>query len=113
MLNNDIIQGARRLMEEDGSINRKSVLPPRSTSRAPIHENNGGTNNVNYADVINFLKPMIENVIRESIDKIVDAKIQKLLEVQKYTTLNENLVIKVGDSIFKGNINGISSIKKK
>lgn len=114
MLNNDIIKGARRLMEEDGSIsNKKSSLPPRSTNRTPIYESNNNSGGINYIDAINLLKPLIENIIRESVDKIVDAKMEKLLEVQKYTSLNENLMIKVGDSIFKGNINGITNVKKK
>lgn len=114
MLNNDIIKGARRLMEEDGTIsNKKTSLPPRAVNRPQLHENNYNSGGISYVDAINLLKPLIENIIRESVDKIVDAKMEKLLEVQKYTSLNENLMIKVGDSIFKGNINGITNVKKK
>lgn len=110
--NNDIIKGAKRLMEqENGGITRKKQnLPPRSNNNTTQIGNKNTS--LDYNSAINMLRPIIENIIRESIDKIVDAKIEKLLTAQQYTTLNENLMIKVGDSVFKGNINGATKIKK-
>ena len=53
------------------------------------------------------MSPIIENTIR----KVFDEKLTQLLTAKDTTSLNENLVLKVGDSIFKGKITGVKKSK--
>lgn len=54
------------------------------------------------------LMTLIENMIR----KVLDEKLSQILSAVNQTTINENLVIKVGNSTFKGKITSISSNKE-
>jgi hypothetical protein len=51
--------------------------------------------------------PIIENVVR----KVMDEKLNQILAAQQTQSVNENLVLKVGDSIFKGKITGVNKAK--
>jgi hypothetical protein len=53
------------------------------------------------------LSVLIENVVR----KVMDEKLNSFLSSQQTTSINENLVLKVGDSIFKGKITGVNKSK--
>lgn len=90
-LDMDFIKGAKRLMEQEGVPTQKQT-------------NNKNVNNVNTNDLISVLTPIIESTIR----KVLDEKLNQLLTAQKTTSINENLVLKVGDSIFKGKITGVN-----
>lgn len=50
---------------------------------------------------------LIENTVR----KVMDEKLNQILTAQQTSTINENLVLKVGDSIFKGKITGVNKAK--
>ena len=89
-----IIKGAKRLMEQDAPQNKNK------TQQSPT------TYNIN--EIITRLTPIIENTIR----KVLDEKLNQLLTAQKTQSINENLVLKVGDSVFKGKITGVQSSKK-
>jgi hypothetical protein len=52
------------------------------------------------------LSTLIENIVR----KVFDEKINELQNKNNSLDINENLVLKVGDSIFSGNI---TKVKKK
>jgi hypothetical protein len=45
------------------------------------------------------------------VRKVMDEKLNQILSAYQTTTLNETLVLKVGDSIFKGKITGVNSSK--
>lgn len=99
-LDMDFLKGAKRLMEQEGlsTGNNKSQKPQQRTTNQP--QSTGGID-------MNAIAVMIENTVR----KVMDEKLTQLLTVQQTTSINENLVIKVGDSIFKGKITGVNSSK--
>lgn len=84
-------EGAKKLMERSGLINKKPE------SKQPAQ-------NLNNRDIIKTLTPIIEKIIEKSLDKLLEAKIDKMLKAQESININENLVLKVGTSIFKGKI---------
>ncbi len=56
---------------------------------------------------MNSIATLIENTVR----KVMDEKLNQLLAAHQTSTINENLVLKVGDSIFKGKITGVNKAK--
>jgi hypothetical protein len=56
---------------------------------------------------MNTIAVLIENTVR----KVMDEKLNQILTAQQTSTINENLVLKVGDSIFKGKITGVNKAK--
>lgn len=100
-LDMDFVKGAKRLMEQEG-ISTKQPKPQYKQSP-------GG--NFNSSDLVTTLTPIIENIIRKTLDEIVDKKLSQLLTAQKTGSINENLAIKVGDSVFTGKITGVKSSK--
>jgi hypothetical protein len=99
-----IIQGAKRLMEQD---NPKPVIKKPQPIQEQRRSQPTETSNQSSSDLINTLMPIMENMIR----KVMDEKLNQLLGAQKTQSINENLVLKVGDSIFKGKITGVQSSK--
>jgi hypothetical protein len=95
-LNMNIVEGAKRLMELDNSKIKNTNIKksPVSVTRSKEVD-------------LNSLVPIIENVVR----KVMDEKLNQILSAYQTTTLNETLVLKVGDSIFKGKITGVNSSK--
>jgi hypothetical protein len=94
-LDMNFIKGAKRLMEQEGVSSKKSTPQPTKV--------NVPTSNID----MNSLSVLIENTIR----KVLDEKLNQILTAQQTTTINENLVLKVGDSIFKGKITGVNKTK--
>lgn len=86
----DIVKGAKKLMERQGTIKKKT--PPQQQ-----------TSNMDTA----MLSNLIENIVR----KVMDEKLNQILTAQQNMTINENLVIRVGNSTFKGKITGVNKIK--
>lgn len=97
---------ARRLMEQDG-IAPKQSSGKQGSSPSPIPNKL----TLNSSDLERTLTPIIENIIRKTLDEIVNAKLNQILAAQQTAGLNENLVIKVGDSIFGGKITQVKSAK--
>jgi hypothetical protein len=95
-LNMNIVEGAKRLMELDNSKVKNTNI-----KKSPV-----SVTRSNEVD-LNSLVPIIENVVR----KVMDEKLNQILSAYQTTTLNETLVLKVGDSIFKGKITGVNSSK--
>lgn len=91
----DLVKGAKKLMEREGMISK-------STNKTQ----SGGTS-INTSDLIATITPIIENVVR----KVMDEKLNQILTAQQTTSINENLVLKVGDSVFKGKITGVNKAK--
>lgn len=94
-----IINGARRLIEQDTPNFKKKPLQEqtRQTQQPQVLTN----------DLITSLMPIMENMIR----KVMDEKLNQILSAQQTQSINENLVLKVGDSIFKGKITGVNKAK--
>lgn len=97
----DMFEGAKKLMEREGMISK------------PNKNNKTSSTTVipNTSDLVNTLTPIIENIIRKTLDEIVDKKLNQILTAQQTASINENLVLKVGDSIFKGKITGVNKSK--
>ena len=98
-----IFEGAKRLMNED-NIPSKHAKPTPGT-RKPIQQQN--TSSASVDEIISKLEPLIESTIR----KVLDEKLTQILTAQQTGTINENLAIKVGDSIFSGKITKVKSTK--
>jgi hypothetical protein len=92
-LDMDFIKGAKRLMEQEGVSTRPSTQPKQTIVN----------NNID----MNAIAVLIENTVR----KVMDEKLNQILTAQQTHTINENLVLKVGDSIFKGKITGVNKSK--
>ena len=95
-LDMDFVKGAKRLMEQEGVVTKKQQ-PQQRQSSAPIGANID----------MNAIAVLIENTVR----KVIDEKLNQILTAQTTSTINENLVLKVGDSIFKGKITGVNKAK--
>jgi len=97
----NFVNKARKLMEQEGVGPSKSKTSSRPQQTQVIH----AKQDVN--EIITALTPIIENTIR----KIMDEKLNQLLTAQKTTSINENLVVKVGDSVFSGKITKVNKAK--
>jgi hypothetical protein len=95
----DFLQGAKKLMEREGLSKKQSQKPQ-------VVQGYQGTNTSAGIDM-SSLTTLIENTIR----KVLDEKLNQILTAQQTATINENLVLKVGDSIFKGKITGVNKAK--
>jgi hypothetical protein len=83
-------------MEQEG-------VSPKQNSSRQSQQQYTQTNNVD----MKAIEVLIENTIR----KVLDEKLNQLLSAQQTSSINENLVLKVGDSIFKGKITGVNKAK--
>lgn len=93
-LDMDIVKGAKKLMEREG------------LSKPISQQKNIGTM-TNPSIDMNAIAILIENTVR----RVMDEKLNQILTAQQTTSINENLVLKVGDSIFKGKITGVNKSK--
>jgi hypothetical protein len=92
-LDMDFVKGAKRLMEQEGVAPKKSQPQQRQSSNGNID--------------MNAIAVLIENTVR----KVMDEKLNQILSASTTSSINENLVLKVGDSIFKGKITGVNKAK--
>ena len=97
-LDMDVVNKAKKLMAEDNGSNR----PSSQSSRQPQQIRENFT-----LETPSNLEMIIENVIR----RVLDEKLTQILNAQGGTNLNENLAIKVGDSIFTGKITKVKNTK--
>jgi hypothetical protein len=96
-LDMDFVKGAKRLMEQEGTSSKK----PQPQQKQSLATNTGGNMDMNAIAVL------IENTVR----KVMDEKLNQILTASTTASINENLVLKVGDSIFKGKITGVNKSK--
>jgi hypothetical protein len=92
-LDMDFVKGAKRLMEQEGVSSKKTQSQQRQTVGSNID--------------MNAIAVLIENTVR----KVMDEKLNQILSASTTASINENLVLKVGDSIFKGKITGVNKSK--
>jgi hypothetical protein len=91
----DFLKGAKRLMEAENAAARPPQ-PKKTTT-----QQTGGNIDMKSIAVL------IENTVR----KVMDEKLNQILSASQTQSINENLVLKVGDSIFKGKITGVNKSK--
>ncbi len=96
----NFIEKTKKLMESEGLNNKKTSQPSKSSSVQS-----------NSSDLVKQLTPIIENIVRKTVMEIMDAKLNQILTAQQTLSINENLVLKVGDSVFKGKITGVNKSK--
>ena len=94
----DLLKGAKKLMEREGMSTPKKSVP---NTKQVISE---GTNNLD-------IQSLIKETIKDTLEEIVDRKLELILTASKTASINETLVLKVGDSIFKGKITGVNKSK--
>jgi hypothetical protein len=98
-----IFKNAKRLMKEDNGSNKPIIKGQTPTKQ----HNSKQQSNFNTTYLIENLEPIIENVIR----KVLDEKLTQILSAYNTGSVNENLAIKVGDSIFHGKITKVKNTK--
>jgi hypothetical protein len=91
----NFVEKTKKLMESEGV--------GKSNSNKPSQPNS--------SDLIKQITPIIENIVRKTVTEIMDAKLNQILTAQQTLSINESLVLKVGDSIFKGKITGVNKSK--
>jgi hypothetical protein len=91
-LDMDFLKGAKRLMEQEG-VGKKQ--PQKQV--------------VQYNSNIDMgaIATLIENTVR----KVMDEKLNQILSASTTASIIEILLLKVGDSIFKGKITGVNKAK--
>jgi hypothetical protein len=95
-LDMDFVKSARRLMEQEG-------VAPKSRQQKTTSTPTSVSSNIDMSAIA----LLIENTVR----KVMDEKLNQILTAQQTASINENLVLKVGDSIFKGKITGVNKLK--
>ncbi len=101
-LNMSFLDGAKKLMEKEGLTKTTQV------TQQPIVQNQSIPQAVSAPHDISAI---IKETIKDTLEEIVDRKLDLLLNASKTASINENLVLKVGDSIFKGKITGVNKTK--
>lgn len=99
----NFVEKTKRLMESEGVAPKKSQ-PSKSSSQSSSVQ-------YNSSDMVKQLTPIIENIVRKTVMEIMDTKLNQLLTAQQTMSISENLVLKVGDSVFKGKITGVNKAK--
>lgn len=88
------IKNAKQMLIKEGLVKDK---------KRQVSENKVLDNGVD----MNTFSMLIENAVR----KVLDEKLNQILTAHEVKSVNENLVLKVGDSVFKGKIVGVNKIK--
>lgn len=96
-LDMSFLDGAKKLMEREGLSKPSVQKQPQTINKTPIVESTGNLD-------MGAISIMIENAVR----KVMDEKLNQILNAQETKSINENLVLRVGDSIFKGKITGVN-----
>lgn len=103
------IKNARALMEREGDISpqqqreRQVVNEYVSPPQQPTSRQDQSFLNTDMSTLTN----LVENVVR----KVLDEKLTQILSAETAKNINENLVLRVGDSIFKGRITAVKKAK--
>jgi len=104
-LDMDFVNKTKRLMEADGSIptNKMGKQQSRQDQAQNSQQVQIESRHINEGS----LEKLIENTIR----RVLDEKLTQILNAQDAVSINENLVIKVGESLFSGKITKVKSSK--
>ena len=103
-LSSDFIDEVAKKMEEQSKFTSGAQkIPQPVTPTQPIQRQ---TTSLNLNEE---LKSFIKEAITETLDDIVESKLNKLMESNK--EISENLQIRVGDSMFIGKITDVRNVK--
>tara|TARA_B110000285_G_scaffold44724_1_gene49849 strand:- start:44621 stop:45262 length:642 start_codon:yes stop_codon:yes gene_type:complete len=114
-LSNDFIDEVAKKMKKQESFGAGAHQTPQQIPQQVIEStpnNNIPTTPTNNNSSIQFnddLKNFIKEAIVETLDGIVESKLNKLMETNK--EVSENLQIRVGDSMFIGKITDVRKAK--
>lgn len=98
---------AKLMMEKEGLSTPKKSAPAQQNKQVrpeQVHT----SQSININELAAALAPLLEGTIR----KTVDEKINQILLTQQGQTINESLMLKVGDNIFSGKITTVKKVKK-
>lgn len=95
------LEGAKKLMEREG-LSKKTIPTPQKPTQLTQQQ---------LTESSSDLRALIRETIKDTLEEIVDRKLELLLTASKMDSINENLVLKVGDSIFRGKITGVNKAK--
>ena len=118
----NIFDRAKKMMSESGDItSRKKVEPfykqrqsTQNTQNNQLVEQQHYSNSpINESVLVKMIEPIVENTIRKIISESFDKKLDQILAAHDTSSINENLVIRVGDSIFQGKIVKMKIVPKK
>ena len=98
-LDMDFIEGAKKLMVKEGLSSKQPNQPTQQRTNVTPNQFNGD------------IAAIIRETIKDTLEEIVDRKLELILNASKTASINENLVLKVGDSIFRGKITGVNKAK--
>jgi len=104
-LNMSFLDGAKKLMEKEG-LTKSTQLAQQPTIQNQVTPQTSTTPTYN-GDIASIIR----ETIKDTLEEIVDRKLDLLLNASKTASINENLVLKVGDSIFRGKITGVNKTK--
>ena len=103
-LDMDFVNKTRKLMEADGTIPVKRTTKSNTLNESrQVPTQQTGSRQINESS----LEKMIESTIR----RVLDEKLTQILNAQDAVAINENLVIKVGESLFSGKITKVKTSK--
>jgi len=100
-LDMDFVNKTKKLMEADGTIPVK-----RATKSNTLNESRQVQTESRQISESN-----LEKIIESTIRRVLDEKLTQILNAQDAVAINENLVIKVGESLFSGKITKVKSSK--
>lgn len=100
---------AKAMMIKEGLASEPKKSQPSQQNRQPGRSEQPHSNqSININELAAALAPLLEGTIR----KTVDEKLNQLLLAQQGQTINESLMLKVGDNIFSGKITNVKKVKK-
>jgi hypothetical protein len=105
-LDMDFVNKTRKLMEADGTIPVKRTL--NESRQAPTQQS---SNRQGQTESRQINESSLEKMIESTIRRVLDEKLTQILNAQDAVAINENLVIKVGESLFSGKITKVKSSK--
>tara|TARA_R110002153_G_scaffold46061_1_gene129858 strand:- start:53 stop:691 length:639 start_codon:yes stop_codon:yes gene_type:complete len=113
-LSNDFIDEVAKKMKKQESFGAGAQqipqqIPQQVIESTPINNNSTTQFNNNTTQFNDDLKNFIKEAIVETLDGIVESKLNKLMETNK--EVSENLQIRVGDSMFIGKITDVRKAK--
>lgn len=104
-LSSDFIDEVAKKMEQQSKFTSGAQKIPQPTQPTqPTQQTQPTSLNLNEE-----LKGFIKDAITETLDEIVESKLNKLMESNK--EISENLQIRVGDSMFIGKITDVRNVK--
>ena len=106
-LNMSFLDGAKKLMEKEGLTKSTQLAQPQQPSVQNHTTPPTSTPPTYNGDIASIIR----ETIKDTLEEIVDRKLDLLLNASKTASINENLVLKVGDSIFRGKITGVNKTK--